>query len=252
MRQLQNRALTANLVAIGGLSLTVSARLPMLNKDDLIRIGALVAKLGLDYIRWTQLVPMILMWALMFIMLAGLGVVGVYEAIKANPETADAVFERVEPTLDRLLSLAPEPDAATANDSSEASDSGITVTEDDIVPWILRGWGILAFVGILLSGLRTWMWGAPTPWPLRRKLGIAGVASIVMGPTVLGVMTLIDPTQTQTVHVVVYGLFVPLVLFILSAWALGVGHIVNRVKQFIDTLVSKHTSTSAIWTQDGS
>ncbi|MES3630352.1 MAG: hypothetical protein PPP56_09325 [Longimonas sp.] len=218
----------------------------MLNRDDVIYLGALIIKLGLDYVRWTQLTPVLLVWGFMLIMLAGLGFVGVYEMARSNPDTIDALIERVEPLAERFI----DPVTAPETESEEESVS-IQLTEDDIIPWILRAWGILALVGLLMSSIRTWVWGAPERWPLRRKFGVAGIASLIAGWAFLGGAALLDPSL-RMIHLVVYGALVPLVLFALCAWALGVGYVVDRVKQFIDTLVSKRTSTSAIWTQDAS
>lgn len=215
----------------------------MLNREDVIYLGALIIKLGLDYIRWTQLTPVILVWGFMLIMLAGLGFVGVYEMARSNPDTIDALIERVEPLVERFIDPATEP--ATERDEESVS---IQLTEDDIIPWILRAWGILALVGLLMSSIRTWIWGAPERWPLGRKFAVAGIASLIAGWAFLGGAALLDPSL-RMIHLVVYGALVPLLLFGLSAWALGIGYVVDRVKQAIDAAVAQRTSSSALWTQ---
>lgn len=203
----------------------------MLSKKELVRLATLAATLALDYLRWTQLVPMILMWAFMLMMLGGMAVVAFQGEI-------GLLLERTEPIAERLLGPSDEA-AASADEPTELS-----VDQDRIMPWVLRIWGLLALVGWGLGQLRALIWGARDRWPLRYKLALAGLAAGLSAALVLALALLLD-AELRGLHWVLYGIGVPLVLWGVSAWGLIISYATYRLTRLLDRLTGE--DDAALW-----
>jgi len=126
-----------------------------------ISLGLTALGLLVDYLRWTQLTPMVLAWAA----LLGLLVVFAFVNFQAEGLTALEALARLwerYPWLPRI-----EDPGTTTDDGAWHLDG------ESLRGPVLAAWGVISMV---LWGL-AWLWrlvsGAGTPWPLRRKLKVA-------------------------------------------------------------------------------
>jgi hypothetical protein len=192
---------------------------------DVSIVIKMVIKLGLDYVRWTQFVPMILGWAFALMMIAGMLLV----AFQGGIET---LLERMEPMVENVLGPAPE--AAAGSDASEETTS-IHVTEDDIVPWVMRIWGGLALAGWMISMIREHLYGPRPVRTLRQKLKIAGYAAGGFASVMLIVNVLIGDFSGNTpAQLMVPFIFLPLGLWVVSAWSLTISYVIDRLQKVVD------------------
>jgi len=192
----------------------------MLNRNDLLRIGKLLANLVLDYLRWTQLIPMVLCWAFACVMIGGLLLVGFHEATQAHPDRFGEGLEQAGPVLGPVLD-AVGPVVSFMADSGE----GLTVEQG-----VIRIWGWLALIGMLLSWLRTAVWGPPNPWPLRRKIGVAAFTAVAYGLLLSGAIVFFS-AEASTLAIVANAVAFPLVLVGISAWGLAVSQLIYTLQR---------------------
>lgn len=198
----------------------------MLNSTDFTAIAKLLAKLTLDYVRWTQLIPMIFGWAFVFIMISAIFLV-IFQG------DIDTLLQRAEPTIERLLGPAPETDS-TVQSADEAST--INLTGNDIIPWIYRIWGILAFAGWIFSIVRTKIFGPKPPRSLKRKIGTAGIAVLIFTGTLLFAFMIGNFSGNTKAELMIPFILLPILLFIVSTWGLSISHIIDKLHLEIDKL----------------
>ena len=126
-----------------------------------------LAGLALDYLRWTQMLPMIAAWTFFGLMIVAL--------LLTN-------FQDVAmPLTGRLLLLAERlfgPSDGAGFGQSDASGA-LHFTDEDILPIVYRGWALLALAGWLLGMVWRRMVGPRPPLALRRKMIRAGIAAAI-------------------------------------------------------------------------
>ena len=197
----------------------------MKNSSDFMLIAKLLAKLGLDYVRWTQLIPMVIGWAFALIMIFGISLVAFQGSI-------DAMIERAEPTIERILGPVTE---TPAEENSPDESATIKLTEDDIVPWIYRIWGGLALLGWIFSIIRTKLFGPKPSRKLKRKIGITAIACIAYtGILILFNLSIGDFSGNTGPELLVFFVLLPILLFIVSVWGLSISHIIDKLHLEID------------------
>jgi hypothetical protein len=197
----------------------------MKNSSDFVIIAKLLAKLGLDYVRWTQLVPMVIGWAFALIMVFGISLVVFQGSI-------DAMIQRAEPTIERFLGPAPE---TTTEEYYSDEATTIQVTDDDILPWIYRIWGGLALLGWIFSIIRTKLFGPKPSRKLRRKIGITAIACIAYtGVLILLYLAIGDFSGNTGPELMIFFVLMPFLLFIVSVWGLSISHIIDKLHLEID------------------
>lgn len=179
---------------------------------------------GLSYLRWTQTVPMILAWSLaLFTMLAALFVgfqkegfsmlIGLNEAF---PELSDWLGQQLQ-----------DSGAVTATESD-----GMQFTLEPLVPWVLRGWGIIAALLTIVEWLKHRLRpSASQPRSLRRKLVIAlWAVVIVLGIMVVGSSAAGADAAESVLPLILMGVL----LFGVSAYSLSVGHLIGKIGSALD------------------
>ncbi len=192
-------------------------------------IAKLIANLALDYVRWTQLVPMVLGWAFVIIMVLAMFLIAFQGEI-------DSLLQRAEPTVERWLGPAPE-----ASDTQAEHTSGVSnFTEDDILPWIYRIWGGLAFIAWIFSMLRTRIFGPRPPKKLKRKISVTALASLIFIILLfIGSMLLGGFGNNTLLELTVPFILIPILLFIVSAWGLSISHIIDKIQIEIEKFGEK-------------
>ena len=192
--------------------------IPSENRNLLIKTAI---NLVLDYVRWTQLVPMIIGWAFAIIMVLALFFISFEGQI-------DSLLQRAEPYAERLLGPAPE--------NTETSGSGtVELSGDDIIPWIYRIWGAIAFAMWILSVIRTKIWGPPKKKGLKRKITLIGLAVISFVVLNLLFFMLIGTSNTRGELIIALTL-PPILLFIVSCWGVGISHFISKIQEWVETL----------------
>ncbi len=207
----------------------------MLDKKDLIRIGKLLAGLALDYLRWTQLIPMILLWTFACAMIGALLLIGAHEAMLSDPDRFEELIEQAEPVLTPIIDA-----VAPVVSFLVARGDGLSAEQ-----WVIRIWGWLALIGMLVSWLVATIIGPREPWPFRRKIAIAAVAAVGYGLLILVSMLILD-AEGSTLAIVINTAFFPIVLIIVSAWSLGISHLVDNVQRRLDNIGEE--DVIAMWT----
>lgn len=189
--------------------------------EDFILIGKLLANLVLDYFRWTQLIPMILGWAFAIMMILGISLVVFQGSI-------NAFLENTEPLIERYI--------GAADESGEANTS-LSFTGDDIIPWILKIWGWLAFAGWILSIIREKIFGPRPPGQLGRKIKISGIAAGAFSVILLVMYLAIgDSSANTTLELMVPFVLMPLLLWGVSAYGFTVSFVIGELQKLIDKL----------------
>jgi hypothetical protein len=188
--------------------------------SDLKLAGRTLAILGLDYLKWTQLVPMLVAWAFLLLALGMLALVNFQETGFATVEGLVVLWERY-PWLPRL-------DGAV--DPTE--NGGLTLNEEGFREVVVNGWIGISLVLFLLSLARRAAFGPIDPRPFRRKLAwlllpLALVWLTFAGTYVFGSETFHGPAWHWFVgFTVACGL-----VFAVSTYSLGVGHVVGLMQE---------------------
>ena len=124
--------------------------------------------LGLGYMRWTQLTPMVLLWGFGLIMLLLLTFVNFQEQ-------AISVLEFI---LQWLIGLPWVGEHIQSLLSGE--DVETYIKAHDLESLVFSSWAILSLVFMLASMVLSFFLGPFRPWPLRRKLQIAACATVLL------------------------------------------------------------------------
>lgn len=189
-----------------------------------------LASLALDYLRWTQLVPMLFAWTFLLLMVAALLLTNFQDASFSLVERGIGVYERVVGPLD----LGPPGETATEIDAGDRAPPATTFTEEDILPVVLRAWALLALVGWLFGVLRSMLFGPRRPARLWPKLRIA----LYVAAGCSGSMWIAYALGTSAFHgsiaswaLVFIG--IPLGVWLVSVWSLAFGHLVGRLQRLL-------------------
>jgi len=183
---------------------------------DLSLAARAAARLAVDYLRWTQLVPMIVAWAFLLFLVALLALVNFQEQGFTVVEALVVAWDRL-PWLPRLdASVVAQPDGTLLLD-----DQGFRST-------VLGLWGGAATVLFLVSQLRALVWGARPPGRFAGRLAVLAAALAAAWCALLAIYLL----GSETFH---GGLLQWLLLFtggclavgLVSLYSLGIAHVLE-------------------------
>lgn len=181
---------------------------------DAWEIPRLLLSVGLDYLRWTQLVPMVFAWFFLIATVLVMAAVNFQGDIDRALARAEA---RYEPLIESWFGpLEPDP---------ETTAEPLQITWADVRGWILMAWGGLALAGYLLGALRAGLFGPRPPRGLGHKLGIAGAAAALAS----ALLFLIWLFGNQTYHGSPWGWIAmftlgPGLVWLISVYSLSVSH----------------------------
>jgi AcrR family transcriptional regulator len=187
-----------------------------------------LASLALDYLRWTQLVPMLLAWTCLLLVVAALLLTNFQDA-------SFSVIERGVQVYERWIGPIESTEADASSDRQDPAmaepDGALRFTDEDIFPVVLRAWALLALIGWLFGVLRTMLIGPREPTPLARKLRIAAYSAAGCS----GLMWISYALGSSTFHGSATGwavLFIggPVLVWAISAWSLWIGQLVCRLQ----------------------
>lgn len=192
--------------------------------------GALV----IDYFRWTQLTPMVLMWAVVVGLALLVGFVGYQDQIF---NTADAVARWVAqlpgigPRFTAWIEAKEAQDAAAA----AAKAGGETVSAgakgdgsdalDELKLFVLKAWGVLSLVAMGIASLVSRLFGPFEPWTLKRKLRLVALLCLIF-PLAFGIAEFAAPDMVHgsLSSTLISSIGLMLLYFIVSAWCLTISH----------------------------
>jgi len=128
----------------------------------------LLLSLGLGYMRWTQLTPMLLIWGFGLLMLLALTFVNFQEQ----------TFTALEYLLEWLMQLPVVGEHITQLLSDESTATRITTS--DFKSFVLSAWAVLSLVFMLAGFILSTLFGPFQPWTLKRKIQIAGAGVVLL------------------------------------------------------------------------
>ena len=122
----------------------------------------------LGYIRWTQLTPMLLLWAFGLLMLLALTVVNYQEQTMSTLEFILEWLVRLPVVGERIVPLL----------SGENTETHIAT--NDFKSYVFSTWAILSLAFMLASIIMSLLFGPFQPWALKRKIQIASAGAVLL------------------------------------------------------------------------
>lgn len=173
----------------------------------------------IDYLRWTQLAPMITMW-----LFAALMVFMLY-FVNHQDETVGGVAATVGWVAELPVV---GPSFIEWMKKHETDEGVLHFGGDDFKTAAMKIWVVLSLVLMVIGWLASLLFGPFQPLTLKRKLGFAALGSLALMAAFVGVYflspELINGTATQlTLNFV----GIPLLLFLVSCWCLSVAHVLG-------------------------
>jgi len=189
-----------------------------------------LAGLAIDYLRWTQLVPMVTAWAFLLVMLGAMLLVSFQQQSFSLIEWGATHYER---TFGPLQTESQGPVNKSESSDFEPDENGVvTFSDEDFMPWVLRAWAILALAGWLLGMLRAAIFGPCEPMRLKSKLVLAAIPAAAC--TVLfGMAYFLGSEEFNGSSIGWMLLFTgfPLGVWLISAYSLAVAHGLDRLRR---------------------
>jgi len=127
-----------------------------------------VLSLGLNYMRWTQLTPMLITWGVALAMLAAITLVNFQEQVLSGLGTL----------LHWLTQLPVVGEYVTEMMSEQRGET--PATTGDFKSILLKAWSILSLAFMLASMAISAMFGPFQPWTLKRKLLFTGLGVLLL------------------------------------------------------------------------
>lgn len=184
----------------------------------------LVASLLIDYVRWTQLTPLVTMWFFALLMLVAMFFVN-------NQET---VLDTLVPVWLWLESLPWVAESLSRMEASAAEEGRASLGGGDLQAIALRAWAVISLVFMLLALIADWLFGPFKPWTLRRKLSLIALACVLLMAGFVA-MYFADPEgfNGPASQWILMFTGVTVLVFIINAWCLSIAHALGWVKRLI-------------------
>ena len=128
----------------------------------------LLLSLGLGYMRWTQLTPMLLMWGFALVMLLALTFVNFQE------QTISALASLLE-WLTQLPLVGTRMASLLSGEST-----GMHLNTGDFESLVLSTWAVVSLVLMLVGMVLSWLFGPFRPWTLKRKIVLAAAGMVLL------------------------------------------------------------------------
>ena len=176
----------------------------------------LLGSLVIDYFRWSQLAPMITIWlfaALMMFMMF---------FVNHQDETVDGIAGVVTWVTELPVVGPPFIDWLKSN---ETENGVLHFGGDDFKVAAMKVWVILSLLLMVLGWLTNVLFGPFRPMTLKRKLGFAGLGSLVLVAGFLGVYFLSPGLFNGTALPWILNFAaIALLVFLISVWCLSIAH----------------------------
>jgi hypothetical protein len=183
--------------------------------------------LAIDYLRWTQLSPLVTIWAFGIAMLAAMLFINFEEQ---SWDTLGSLLEWIAglPVIGGRF--------AAWLESLAGEDETIRLGGNDLKAAVFKAWSLLSLAFLLLALAVNWAFGPFKPWSLKRKLGIAGLCCLGLLAGFVAVY-FADPelfNGPASRWMLNFG-GIGLMLFIVSAWCLSIAHALGLARKAIES-----------------
>lgn len=185
----------------------------------------IAASLVIDYLRWTQLTPMITVWGFGILMLGAMVFVN-------NQELAFDSLARVAEWLSELPWIG---ETFSRRVQGLADEKGvISLGGAELESLALRAWAALSLGFMALALIAGLLFGRFEPWPLRRKLGVAAIACVMLLVGFVAIYfansAMFNGTRAQWI-LMFSG--VALLVFVVNAWCLSIAHLLSALNRSV-------------------
>ncbi|MGK2927275.1 MAG: hypothetical protein ACSLE2_16790 [Lysobacterales bacterium] len=186
----------------------------------------LIVTLAIDYARWTQLSPLVTLWAF------GIGMLAAMLFVNYQVQSWDALgslFQWIAglPLIgDRFSSWL---------ESLAGEEETIRLGGNDLKSAVLKAWSLLSLAFMVLALAINWIFGPFKPWSLKRKLGIAALCCMTLLAGFVAVY-LADPEQFNgpaSSWMFNFG-GIAFLLFVVNAWCLTIAHLLGLGRRAIE------------------
>jgi len=197
--------------------------------------------LGLDYLRWVSLTPMVVVWAFYLFMVVFMIYVNfedsVWDGVERGYETYSEWFgpidwiEQQEADYARQQVEREKDPGATEPPAQEPVEFDL----GDVMPWIMKAWGIIALVAWLFSLLRNLVFGPRPPRSLAQKLRIV-IVCVLAGWALLFVAYFFGTTTYQGSFFGWFAFFTGMaaIVMVVSAVVLTVGEAFEFLRRQVE------------------
>lgn len=186
----------------------------------------LLLSLAIDYLRWTQITPMILMWAMV------LGMIFILFFVSHE----DAAWSMVGALTKWIASLPWIGPKFVAFMELQAEDGVISpdIGAIDFKSAVLWVWGGISLIFMATAWVAGLFLGPFKPWTLKRKLGTAALACTIV-VAIMMVLYFLDPETWNDgpLRVAFSASGMAFVMFIVNAWCLSVSHALGLVSAYV-------------------
>jgi hypothetical protein len=194
----------------------------------------LVGSLVIDYIRWSQLAPMITMWFFAMLM------VFMLFFVNHQDETLDGMAAAAGWVAELPLV---GPSFIEWMEKRETDEGVLHFGGDDFKVAALKIWVLLSLVLMVIGWLARLLFGPFQPLTLKRKLGFAGLGSLVLLAGFLSVYFLSPGLFNGTaVQWTLNFTGIALLVFLVSAWCLSIAHALGLFSRSVAGLKIGNTS----------
>lgn len=135
--------------------------------------------LGLDYLRWVSLTPMVVAWALFLFMVIFFNYINIEDSIDSLFDGLERGYEIYSERFGPIAWIEANEEAYRQEQAERELDSTTPESQgpvefglSDLTPFIMKAWGVIALAAWLLSLLRNLVFGPRPPRTLAQKIRI--------------------------------------------------------------------------------
>jgi len=186
----------------------------------------LIVTLAIDYMRWTQLSPLVMLWAF------GIGMLAAMLFVNYQEQSLDAIGSLFQ----WIAGLPLIGDRFTAwLESLAGEEETIRLGGNDLKSAVLKAWSLLSLAFMVLALAINWIFGPFRPWSLKRKLGIAALCCMTL---LAGFVAVYFAKPEQFNGLASSWMFnfggIALLLFVVNAWCLSIAHALGLARRSVD------------------
>jgi hypothetical protein len=204
--------------------------------SDFREILRTIVALFIDYVRWTQFVPMLMAWTFILLALALMALVNFQEQ-------GFTVVERLVILWDRYPWL-PRLDGAV----DQTETGGLTLNDEGFRGVVVSAWAGVSLVLFLLSLLRQAVFGPASPVPFKKKLRWTLLPAGLVWLGFVGTYLFGSETFHGGPLLWLFGFTVACGLVVaVSAYSLGVGTVLGQMRDAVRSPSELETPDAVSW-----
>ncbi len=210
------------------LSKSPPAAAPPANEVSPGSLLRLLAGWLLDYVRWTQFIPMVIGWGGALFILGGLCFGRFAIGFEKLPDEMQAEFWSAPGVQETIVRL--EQSIRFLGERYQTPDGSF-----DPGPFVREAWSLLALLGFLLGQLLNAFGVRPSPGTPGRKIRVAGVISLLTaGAAIVLLLSFGEALKDGPFAVAFFGLSIAAVPFLLSCWGLWISDRIRAIEVWLE------------------